>query len=153
MQRNKKVLALLVALIMVLSLVPAVSLAGDPADDQTTVYVTKGKTVDVTALIGIDSESASWESSNAEVATVENGVVTGVSEGEAKITATVEESTASVNVKVVGTAPTKNEDGWWEIYTPRTYAVALHRVHSMGLFRRLQLQCKIDGGYRPYHSG
>ena len=43
-----------------------------------------------------------WSSSNNEVATVENGVVTGVKGGEATITATLGELTASKTVYVVG---------------------------------------------------
>ena len=58
-----------------------------------------------TALIATTDWNASkiaWSSSNNEVATVENGVVTGVKGGEATITATLNGLTASKTIYVVG---------------------------------------------------
>ena len=57
--------------------------------DTATLYVGKTLTLTPTVLPSNASEkSVSWSSSNESIATVDNGIVTGVAEGEATITAT-----------------------------------------------------------------
>ena len=60
-----------------------------------------GKTTTLTAQTNVD-EAIEWSSSNPAVATVENGVVTGVKGGEVTITASVDGLTVSKNIYVVG---------------------------------------------------
>ena len=60
-----------------------------------------GKTTTLTAQTNVD-EAIEWSSSNPAVATVENGVVTGVKGGEVTITASVDGLTVSKTVYVVG---------------------------------------------------
>ncbi len=57
-----------------------------------------------------DTSSATWSSSNADVATVENGTVTGVSEGSATITATIGSASANVNITVTAATSGGDED-------------------------------------------
>jgi uncharacterized protein YjdB len=61
--------------------------------------------------------TASWQSSNPAVATVNNGTVTGVTPGAASITATIDGKSASVNVTVVA-APVASI-----VFTPAVPAV------------------------------
>ena len=60
--------------------------------DKTTASVEVGKTTTLTATVklpeGTTDSSVTWESDNTDVATVENGTVTGVAEGTANITVT-----------------------------------------------------------------
>lgn len=64
--------------------------------DQTSATVEVGKTVTITANIAVDE----WSSSKPEVATVDKGVVTGVAEGSAIITAKAGTETKTCVVKV-----------------------------------------------------
>ena len=64
--------------------------------------ITVNETTTLEATTDWNVESVVWSSSNNEVATVENGVVTGVKGGEVTITATLGELTASKTVYVVG---------------------------------------------------
>lgn len=65
--------------------------------DKTTAEIKAGETV---TLIATPAEGVTWTSDNTAVATVENGVVTGVAEGSATITATLGEKTATCTVTV-----------------------------------------------------
>ena len=72
--------------------------------DKVTAKIGVGETVTITASVQ-PAEKASqvvWASSNEAVATVANGVVTGVAAGEAKITATVEDKKAEATITVTG---------------------------------------------------
>lgn len=82
--------------------------------------VVKGQTVTVTA----NKEGVTWSSSDTNVATVENGVVTGVNFGTATITASKDGfNPGTVNISVIRPAPTATlhfeeaahfaSDGWW----------------------------------------
>ena len=73
--------------------------------DKTTAEITEGEAITLTATIKPESatnKNVIWSSSNAEIATVEDGVVTAIKEGEATITAKTEdgEKTATCSVKV-----------------------------------------------------
>ena len=80
--------------------------------DKAKTKIGKGATLTVTAYIQtgmefekLDGEDVTWETSNATVATVDNGVVTGVSVGEVAITASYEKDgeklTQTVSLNVV----------------------------------------------------
>ena len=64
--------------------------------------ITVNATTTLEATTDWNVERVVWSSSNNEVATVENGVVTGVKGGEVTITATLGELTASKTIYVVG---------------------------------------------------
>ncbi len=73
--------------------------------DKTTAEITEGETITLTATIKPESatnKNVIWSSSNEEIATVKDGVVTAIKEGEATITAKTEdgEKTATCSVKV-----------------------------------------------------
>ena len=62
--------------------------------DKTTAEITEGETITLTATIkpeNATNKKVIWSSSNEEIATVENGVVTAVKEGEVTITAKTED--------------------------------------------------------------
>jgi len=79
---------------------------------QTELSLVKGGTTTLTATVSpsnATNQNVSWRSNNTAVATVENGTVTAVSEGNATITVTTEDgghtATCSVEVKSNGTNP------------------------------------------------
>lgn len=76
--------------------------------------VTAGKTITLEATVSPESatnKTVTWTSSDTTVATVKDGVVTGVKEGTAKITATAGEKTATVEVTVKAAATSGGETG------------------------------------------
>ncbi|HBN01952.1 MAG TPA: hypothetical protein DD383_04950 [Rikenellaceae bacterium] len=82
--------------------------------DKTSHAMNVGETVTLTATVtpaNASDPSYTWASSNEEVATVANGVVTGVDEGEATITATTKDGNkvASCKVTVTLKVPTEAE--------------------------------------------
>jgi len=72
--------------------------------DKVTAKIAVGETVTLTASVTPESKASelTWKSSNEAVATVANGVVTGVAAGEAKITAAVGEVSAEATITVTG---------------------------------------------------
>lgn len=79
---------------------------------QTELSLEKGKTATLTATVApsdATNQNVSWRSNNTAVATVENGTVTAISEGNATITVTTEDgghtATCSVKVKSNSTNP------------------------------------------------
>ena len=88
------------------------------------------ETVQLTAKVGEAAlEGVTWESSDANVATVNNGLVTAVGYGEATITAkkdgynngtigiTVPRPAASATFDLTTAAEHYSADGWWELPT------------------------------------
>lgn len=78
--------------------------------DKTLASVKQGKTITLTATVApadAVNKNVTWSSNNASVATVNNGVVTGVATGNAKITVTTEDGshTASCTVTVTTSLP------------------------------------------------
>lgn len=78
--------------------------------DKTSASVKQGKTITLTATVApadAVNKNVTWSSNNASVATVSNGVVTGVATGNAKITVTTEDGshTASCTVTVTTSLP------------------------------------------------
>lgn len=78
--------------------------------DKTSASVKQGKTITLTATVApadAVNKNVTWSSNNASVATVNNGVVTGVATGNAKITVTTEDGshTASCTVTVTTSLP------------------------------------------------
>ena len=75
--------------------------------DNSTLSIAVGKTATLNATVtpsNATNKNLSWKSSKESVATVENGVVTAVSEGEAKITVTTEDGNYSAFCVVTVTA-------------------------------------------------
>lgn len=71
--------------------------------DQSSASVEAGKTVTLTATVAPDNatnKTVTWASSSTAVATVANGVVTGVAEGTATITATADGKNATAEITV-----------------------------------------------------
>lgn len=71
--------------------------------DHTSVSLEEGKTITLVATINpsdADEKTVEWSTSNASVATVVNGVITAVAEGEATITANADGKEASCSVIV-----------------------------------------------------
>lgn len=78
--------------------------------DKTSASVKQGKTITLTATVepaDAVNKNVTWSSNDASVATVNNGVVTGVATGNAKITVTTEDGshTASCTVTVTTSSP------------------------------------------------
>lgn len=78
--------------------------------DKTSASVKQGRTITLTATVepaDAVNKNVTWSSNNASVATVSNGVVTGVATGNAKITVTTEDGshTASCTVTVTTSLP------------------------------------------------
>ena len=78
--------------------------------DKTSASVKQGKTITLTATVepaDAVNKNVTWSSNNASVATVSNGVVTGVTTGNAQITATTVDGshTASCTVTVTTSLP------------------------------------------------
>ena len=91
--------------------------------DKTSLTLDVGASDTLTATITPDkatNKNVTWSSSNASVATVENGVVTAVGAGTATITATVDGKSATCTVTV--TAPPEPTP---PPYIPPTYAVTV----------------------------
>lgn len=76
--------------------------------------VTAGETITLTAAVSPENatnKTVTWTSSDTTVATVKDGVVTGVKEGKVTIKATAGEKTASVEVTVKAAATSGGETG------------------------------------------
>ncbi len=74
--------------------------------DKTTAEITEGETLTLIATIKPDNatnKNVIWSSSNEEIATVEDGVVTAVKEGEVTITAKAGDKEASCSITVEAT--------------------------------------------------
>ena len=81
----------------------------DVSLDKTTLELCTGNTATLIATVTPDdatNKAVTWESSNAEVATVEGGKVTAVGAGEANITVTTEDGSHTATCKVKVTQPT-----------------------------------------------
>ena len=68
--------------------------------NQSSVSVGQGTTTTLVATTDCTDSNVVWTSSDSSVATVENGVVTGVTAGNAVITAAVDDASTTVNVEV-----------------------------------------------------
>lgn len=87
--------------------------------DKTEETVEAGKTVTLTPTvspINATNKNVTWSTSNAEVATVEDGVVTGVAEGSAVITVTTEDGNFTATCAITVT-PARVLGKWQTTYT------------------------------------
>ena len=91
--------------------------------DQDALTVNRGETAVLTATVrpaNATNQKLSWQSADKTIATVNKGVVTGVSEGETTITVTTQDGgyTAQCTVTVTDVnKPAVAEDGYYEIAT------------------------------------
>ncbi len=107
--KHKKIAAVF-ALTLVASLVMGLAACGDETVavesvtlDQNTLSLEVDKTGTLTATVAPDdatNKTVTWTTDDAEIATVENGTVTAVAVGEAVITATAGDKTATCSVTV-----------------------------------------------------
>ena len=114
--------------------------------DKVTAKIAVGETVTLTASV-TPAEKASeltWKSSNEAVATVANGVVTGVAAGEAKITAAVGEISAEATITVTG----GDNPGTEEINHPSLKG-SDYFVFQLGGKAADQIASKIVADFRP----
>ena len=110
--RNRKWIGLLTAVVVAAACL-GLTACGDTAVtgvklDKTTASVEVGKTVTLKATVEPEDASdknVTWTTDKAAVATVKDGVVTGVAAGTAKITAACGEKSASCTVTVTAPAP------------------------------------------------
>lgn len=79
--------------------------------DQTTLSLKAGETATLKATTTPADAEVTWKSSNENIATVKDGVVTAVAAGEATITATAGEKTAECAVTVTAAAVDPGEAG------------------------------------------
>lgn len=123
----KKMLRIAAALAALLAMTNFIGCKNDDDDDgdvavekveitstSTTNGVEIGKTITLTAKVSPEnatSKTVTWTSDNNEVATVKDGVVTGVKAGKATITASAGGQTASVEVTVKAAATSGGETG------------------------------------------
>lgn len=97
---------------------PEVALTGisvNPATLSLKVGATATLTVQYTPENATSKPEAEWKSSNPAIATVERGVVTAVAAGEATITATVENLTATAAVTVTTDEVPEDLSGAWSV--------------------------------------
>lgn len=96
--------------------------------DKATASIEVGETVTLTATVtpsNADDKSVSWSSSNTSVATVSGGVVTGVSQGTARITVTTTDGGFTAYCDVTVTPATLYEYVQTDTMTPgNTYLIA-----------------------------
>lgn len=121
----KKMLRIAAALAALLAMTNFIGCKNDDDDDgdvavtevkiiSTVTEVTVGKTITLTAEVlpaGATDKTVTWTSSDTAIATVKDGVVTGVKEGKVKITAKAGEKTATVEVTVKAAATSGGETG------------------------------------------
>lgn len=99
--------ALVAALVLALTCFGFAACGGDPLTvtlDKETLTLEIGNSETLTATLSKEGEEVTWSTSAASIATVSDGVVTGVSEGTATITATAGDAAASCTVTVQDTA-------------------------------------------------
>ena len=83
--------------------------------DKTTASVNTGKNISLTATVTPDTaldKEVIWTSDNTDIATVENGVVTGVKAGSAVITATTKDGGYTAQCTVTVTKPYTGSSGF-----------------------------------------
>ena len=83
--------------------------------DKTTASVNTGKNISLTAIVTPDTaldKEVIWTSDNTDIATVENGVVTGVKAGSAVITATTKDGGYTAQCTVAVTKPYTGSSGF-----------------------------------------
>lgn len=102
----RKIKVILTAMLLCLATVSllAFGACGDDTPaitlDKDAVSVKVGETVTVVATLKDENATATWKSDDDKIATVSNGVITGVSKGENTVSAKVGEESASVKVTV-----------------------------------------------------
>jgi len=137
----------------------AIFAACDPAEtveligltlDKTTAQVEMGKTVTLTASTNPTGLTVdmTWESANTAVATVSNGVVTGVAEGTAMIAVTAEGKSATclITVTKVGDDDNGNNELSASLDGSEYYPIILDGTSF------LKIQDKVTADFRPNDS-
>lgn len=79
--------------------------------DQSTASIAVGETLSLTPTVsGADASNIVWASSDETIATVESGVVTGVAEGTAIVTATIDDASAKCLVTVTASSDSNTSE-------------------------------------------
>lgn len=114
--------------------------------DKVTAKIAVGETVTLTASVTPTDKASQlvWSSSNEAVATVANGVVTGVAAGEAKIKAAVGEISAEATITVTG-----NGGGGEEEINHPSLKGSDYFVFQLGGKAADQIADKIVADFRP----
>lgn len=93
-----------ISLILAITLVCGLAACGEPANNyklnKTSISIDVGATETLTVSDGANNVTATWASANEQIATVLDGVVTGVSAGTTNVTATVDGKTLTCSVTV-----------------------------------------------------
>lgn len=108
---RKKALGISLAIMMAFVIIPTVAFAESAENvpvigislDQSSITVEEGSSQNITAILDPDNatnKNVVWSSSNESVATVNDGVVSGISSGTADVTATTEDGLHSASCKV-----------------------------------------------------
>ena len=118
--------------------------------DQDALTVNRGETAALTATVlpkDATNQKLTWQTGNSTVATVKNGTVTGVSEGETTITVTTQDggftSRCTVTVTDVN-KPAVAEDGYYEIATAAQLKWFADKVNSGEPALNARLTADID---------
>ena len=106
--------------------------------DKTTASVPVTKTITLVATVTGNSSSVTWKSDNAAIATVSNGIVTGIKAGTAVITASANGLSASCRVTVTSLFPTDTVAFQGHHYT--LYNISL-------TWKNAEIYCKEKGGH------
>ncbi len=101
MRKLKVILTAILVLVSVMSFSMLAACKGPAVKlDKETVSVKVGETVTVVATLEDTSATVTWTSADETIATVADGVITGIATGETTVTAKVGEDSASVKVTV-----------------------------------------------------
>ena len=115
--------------------------------DKDTLTIARGETATLTATVepADTTDKVVWSSENDSIATVENGVVTAVGQGETTITATCGNQTASCKVIVNKTFLT----GKVTITGDAVYGVTLTAAYEEGNAQKVEYVWYREGGTEP----
>lgn len=106
-----KVLSILMTMLLTFVIVPSIAFAEDAESvsvtgitlDQPSITIEEGTSCNITATINPENatnKNVIWSSNNESVATVDNGIVSGISSGTAEITATTEDGAYSATCSI-----------------------------------------------------
>ena len=102
------------------------------------VDIAVGDTYQLMCQISNLSGKASWEASNSNVSISNLGLITGLAEGEATITVSLQDKTASVQVKVLAELAPLTEDPYLNVTKEEFYSNYMEATSFMDAYYRTQ---------------